>query len=113
MDLLTEKVCLVRQQDFCALDLSEIKNKRRNLFVGCASRIGKTLKKVTKGSGLIYDIVENVFFIGLKWQGQSFCLPFLQVFEFRTSGITRDLSAPVTNRTGVLVKFLDFASRDL
>jgi hypothetical protein len=57
--------------------------------------------------------LQSVFLLWLKGKIRQHVLPPLKVFEFGTSGVTRNLDPVVTDGAGVLIILLEFAAGDL
>jgi hypothetical protein len=112
MNLLTEEIRLVRQKNLGPLDFSEIEDQRRNLLGSRARRVSEAVEEITERSCLLDDVVQDFLLIRLEREARDLCLPFLEIFKLRPCSVARDLSAPVTDRTSVFVKFLDFPPSD-
>ena len=75
MDLLSEEVGFVCQQDLRTFYLSEIEYQCGDLLGSGACSVGETMKKISKPNCLIDDIVQGLFLIGLERQACDFGLP--------------------------------------
>ena len=113
MELLSEEVGFVGEQDVGTFDLAEVETLSRD-FVGCChDRIGKGTNEISEVLCLVNNVLNSTFLLWLEGQAGNLRLPVLQVFELWSSCITRYLDSMVTDRTGVFVLFLQFATRDL
>ena len=113
MELLSEEVGFVGEQDVGTFDLAEVETLSRD-FVGCChDRIGKGTNEISEVLRLVNNVLNSTFLLGLEGQARNLRLPVLQVFELWSSCVTWYLDSMVTDRTGVFVLFLQFATRDL
>ena len=84
MELLSEKIGLICQQDFGPFNLSQIETLSGHFVGGSHHRIDVRTHKFSKRLSDIYDFVQNIFLLWLKWQMRNITLPVLKVFELRT-----------------------------
>lgn len=111
VNFLSEKIGLIREQDFSPFNLSQIKYLGGHFFCSHTRRIGrKGVNRLSKCGCLLYYVVENCFFVWLERQVRYFGLPFTQILKLGTGGVSRDLNAPIANWTGVVVNFLNPSS---
>lgn len=75
MDLLSEEVGFVRQQDLRAFYLSEIEYQCGNLLSRGACGVGEAMEEVSETNCLINDVVQGLFLIRLERQACDFGLP--------------------------------------
>lgn len=113
MELLAEEIGLVGQQYFSSFNLAKIKALCSDLLRRRHYWIDERTHVVTEILSSRDDLIESVFFFGLKRQGWDLSLPLLQLLEFGTGRITWNLDAMVTDRACILVVFLDLAACDL
>lgn len=113
MKLLSEEVGLICQQDFGAFNLSEIKSLGLGFISSGQDRITEGGNMSAEFLSIVDDVLENLFLVGLERKIRNFVLPSLQVFQFWSSGITRNANSPITNGAGILLVILDFASGNL
>ena len=113
MELLTEKVCFIREKDFCAFNLSQVEALRLRLFCGSHDRIAEGSHVLPELLGIVDYLLQNLLFIGLEGQRRNLILPGLQIFQLGSSGITRNPYSPVADRTGILLVFLHLAPSNL
>lgn len=59
------------------------------------------------------DLFKDFFLLWLEWEVWDLALPLSKILKLRTSSISRDLDAPVADRTSISLCFLDFTTCDL
>lgn len=83
MELLSEKVGLVCQQNFGPFDLPQVETLSGHFLRGCHHWINVRTHKFPKSLGDVDNLVKNFFLLGLKWQMGNITLPVLKVFKLR------------------------------
>ena len=112
MELLSEEVGFIGEQDVSTFDLAEVETLSGDFVRCCHDRIGEGTNEISKVLSLVNNVLNSTLLLRLEGQAGYLRLPILKVFELRSSCITRYLDSMVTDWTGVFVLLLQFATRD-